>query len=146
METLKVSVTIDNTICFDSYYYVTSIQCTQIINWYQQFNTDGKSIQISESLKISPEDLIIEIIKDIDLDLSSENTSNILEHIPDLSDIFENPFVNVDSDSDTELYTETEKCINLIDAHMKGDKTQVSKIIVNMPNSNIVKTIKKNIY
>jgi len=130
MEDIYTTLIIDDIINIESCYKVTVAKANQIFDWYQNFLETDEHIYISESIIISPKNFRIE--------RHAEHSSNLLEFVPELMD------GKIDSDSDEQLFTETENSMKLMDAHINGDIKQVNMMLNSVNNVNILNIIKKS--
>lgn len=154
MDYICVTLYINNIILMDSFYKLTDEQSKIVFDWYYNFLKMKQTVEITPNLFINTENFFIERINEtenpLNFEISKGNTSNILEYILDLDDFMFESIPNTktnyeDSDSDSKLYTETENISLLIDAHIKKDKENITKLLNNINNNdNIVNYIRNN--
>jgi hypothetical protein len=144
---------ITDTIIVNGYYTFNDIQMQYVDDWFNDFT---ESYYIDDSITITPTNFTI---SEIEYDINCENfinkygnPCNILEHIDDLSDVFDNTYerirtLSVDTE-DSDLYTGTEDVSRLINAHLSGNHEEIQSLLTEKEfdeDDDIVKKIIKNI-
>lgn len=149
MNYILTTFRLTDTIIINGYYKFNTQQYEQLMSWYNNFTSEC----ISNTIILTEHNFDIVTVeyneyceKFIEI---YGNPCNILEHIDELSDIFDKQsytMVNIDSD-DSDLYTDTANVADLIDAHVNGRHEEVQSLLLTKEfdnNDDIIKKIKNN--
>jgi len=122
-----------DTITVNGYYTLSNDNMNQVTDWFNNFT---ESYFISDIITLTNDNFnMVEVQYDVNVEkfiAKYGNPCNILEHIDDLSDIFDSAgrerLLSIETD-DSDLYTGTEDVSRLINAHMKGDEDTVKMLL-----------------
>lgn len=122
-----------DTITVNGYYTLSNDNMNQVTDWFNNFT---ESYFISDIITLTNDNFnMVEVQYDVNVEkfiAKYGNPCNILEHIDDLSDIFDSAgrerLLSIETD-DSDLYTGTEDVSRLINAHMKGDENAVKMLL-----------------
>ena len=123
-------------------FYLVDIDSLEVFEqWYSQLD----NIILDTGLEISKQTLQYKLIKPSDeqyfinlqfIELNGK-PFEFLEQIEDLNLMFDKEIIHVDSDTDSELYTQTETISNIISAHINGDIEKVKELLVSTNATNL---------
>jgi hypothetical protein len=137
-----------------TFYLLTQSSIDIFVNWYDQLN----QVILDNGLEISPLNLQYNLIESTDPKFVLADNFikefgrpfDLLEQIEELSDLEQQVDLNLDtnscsSDTDSELYTQTEAIGDIISAHVSGNTDRVIQLLgsTNIDDDEIITNIKK---
>lgn len=131
-----------------TYYLIDSYILNQFTKWYYTFNY----LILDSGLEISQDTLKARVINSVSAEykIIFEFINNcgkpfdIIEQIEELDLIFNNDLHISESDTDSDLYTQTDNINNIISAHIQGDEQKVKMLLemTDCENDDVIETIR----